>query len=162
MAINYHDGGGNNPYVPDFTNINVEPADLAEFADLLDGDVRALRDTWERLRSDFAALPDPNFPGEHAGDFNYATGYPAYGGSGGLSEARAFNRAYFLTVDAEWRLMRDLIKGLELLRDAARTIHDDYMASDAANADDLEGAFATYDRFSVIKALGEAGQQPTA
>lgn len=161
MAINYPDGGGNNPYVPDFTNLNVEPADLSEFADLLDGDVKAIKDTWERLQSDMASQPPPNFPGEHPVGFNHAAGYPEkiYDRSGGIYEAREFDRAYRRTVDAERMLVRDLIRGLEMLRDAARMIHDGYVASDAANVGNLEGTFAAYERSAVTEALGQPDQQ---
>jgi hypothetical protein len=155
MAINYHDGGSNSPYVPDFTNVNVEPADLAEFADLLDGDLLAIRDAWESMRNNPQFQSYPNFPGEHSGEFNYATGYPVYGGSDGILEAREFSAAYLRTLDAERRLMVDLIRGLETLRDAARMIHDGYISSDATNAGDLDDAFAAYERSSVIEALGD-------
>ena len=160
MAINYHDGGGDNPYTPDFTDINVEPADLAEFADLLDGDLQAIQDTWERLRSDVESQSYPNFPGTYPDSVSYPGGQPpeVHSGSDGIYEATQFAVAYLRTLDAEWRLMRDLIKGLETLRDAARMIHDGYLSSDAANANDLESAFAAYERSSVIEALGEPDQ----
>lgn len=150
MAINYHDGGGKDPYAPDFTNVHVVPADLAAFADLLDDDLRAIQGTWERLRSDMLSQPPPNFPGEHAGEFNYATGHPVHGSSGGIHEAREFRRAYFRTVDAEMKLMEDLIKGLMIIRDAAWEIHDGYVTSDETNATALEDAFAGYEPWRVI------------
>lgn len=156
MAINYHDGGGST-HRPD---LDVEPAHLAEFADLLDGDLIAIADAWEQWRGELDSQPDPNFPGEHGVGFGYANGYPEaiYDGSGGIHEARAFYRAYDRTLKAERDLMRDLITGLATLRDAARMIHDGYLASDAANADDLEGAFAAYERSAVIEALGQPDQ----
>lgn len=161
MAINYHDGGGNNPYVPDFTNISVVPEDLAEFADLLDGDLAAIKDTWEQVSSDLASQPPPNFPGEVAGSVSYASGYPQVldTGSGGLWEAGEFREAYFRTLKAREMLVEDLIRGLEILRDAARMIHDGYVVSDAANADNLTGGFAAYERSAVIEALDEPDER---
>lgn len=162
MAINYHDGGGNNPYVPDFTNINVVPGDLAEFAGLLDSDLKALSDTWTLLKGQLlteappsdAEPPrplDPNFAGAQSSD-----------SPDGILEARAFRRAYVRTVDAEVRLMEDLIKGLEILRDGARMIHDGYVTSDAANATAVEGAFTAYEPWSVVNAFRELTQPDPA
>ena len=149
MVINYHDGGGNDPYRPEFTRVSVEPADLADFADMLDRDIEALSETWSRIAEDFGRPPDtaaqsaidPNFPGE-PGD-----------GSGGLTEGTAFNEAYYRTFGAKILLIRDLFRGLRILRDVARDIHDSYLRTDAANASDVESPFAAYEQWQVIEAL---------
>lgn len=141
MAINYHDGGGNDPYSPDFTRIQVEPTDLAEFADLLDGDIRAIRETWERLWHD---MRDPNFPGTT----------PAQGTTG-IPEGAALSDAYYKTFRAHISLMRDLIRGLEVLRDAARDTHEAYLRTDAANAGDVADPFENYEPWQVTEAFRE-------
>jgi hypothetical protein len=162
MAVNVPDGGGDNPYAPNFTNLNVVPDDLAEFADLLDSDLKAIVDTWVRLQSDVDSQADPDFPGIPADGFTYVNGYrtSVYASPGGIYEAREFHSAYERTVLAKRLLMEDLIKGLETLRDAARKIHHGYVTSDAANADDLEGAFAAYERSAVVDAFHELDEQP--
>jgi hypothetical protein len=133
------------------------PEDLAQFADLLDDDLHAIRDTWERLRSEFDKVADPNFPGSSIIGVAYhadrAPG-PLYD-SDGIYEAKEFYKAYERTVMAERFLMEDVIKGLETLRDGARKIHDRYVDTDAANADDLEGAFALYKPWAVTEVFEE-------
>jgi hypothetical protein len=168
MAINYHDGGGNDPYTPDFTSIDVVPEDLAGFADLLDGDIAAINDTWARLKSEIG-LPDddheesssgdgrllnPNFPGQarYSSDDPFAPELTSHE-AGGILEGTQFGAAYGRTVLAELALMRDLIKGLKILRNAARDIHDGYVGVEAANADDVEDAFAGYEQWRVIEAF---------
>jgi hypothetical protein len=160
-AVNTPDGGGDNPYVPNFTDLNVVPDDLAEFADLLDADLKAIMDTWARLKSEIDSQADTDFPGIPADSVSYDGGYRVlvYTGPGGIYEAREFHGAYERTVLAKRLLMEDLIRGLETLRDAARRIHHGYVTSDAASADHLEGAFEAYDRSAVIDAFREPDEQ---
>jgi hypothetical protein len=151
-------GGGGSRYLPYFSDIDVVPGDLAHFADLVEGDLGALRDAWNNAKRDMEGQPSPNFPGEYAQTFHYASGYPelAYDGDAGIQDGREFYRAYFLTLGAELALMEDVMRGLETLSQAARMIHNDYLASDASNASSMEGAFAVYEESSVLHALGEA------
>jgi hypothetical protein len=153
-----YEGEPRSPYSPAFLNVDVEPQSLAHFAELVNGDVGALRDAWNAAKGDMEGGADPNFPGKYSREFHYGNGYPelAYEGDGGIREGQAFYRAYFLTLGAEQSLMNDMLLGLETLREAARMIHNDYMETDASNAASVEGAFAAYERSSVLHALGVA------
>jgi hypothetical protein len=145
------------PYTPVFQDVFVVPEDLAQFAELVNGDLGALRDAWNRAQQDMNGN-DPNFPGQYARGYSYSSGYPelAHEGDGGMLEGREFYRAYFLTLGAEISLMEDVLRGLDTLRAAAEMIHNAYRASDASNAGSMENAFAAYERSSVLHWLGEA------
>lgn len=153
-----YEGEPQSPYAPAFLNVDVEPQSLAHFAELVNGDLGALRNAWNNARADMDSGPDPNFPGKYGREFHYGNGYPelAYDGDDGIQEGKAFYRAYFLTLGAEISLMEDMLRGLETLREAARMIHNDYLETDSSNAASVEGAFAAYERSSVLHALGEA------
>lgn len=154
-----YEGEPPGPYTPDYGDtVFVEPQSLDEFANLLIGDRGALLDAWNNARADMESGPGPNFPGKYSREFHYASGYPelAYEGDGGIQEGQAFYRAYFLTLGAEISLMEDMFRGLDTLAQAARMIHNDYLRSDASNAASVEGAFAAYERSSVLRELGEA------
>ena len=150
MVVNYHDGGGNDPYRPDFTRVSVEPADLAEFADMLDHDIDALLETWDRLIDDLGLPSGPDEPTTAA--YPNFRGEPG-DGTGGLTEGAAFGKAYTGTFFAKLLLMRDLVRGLQILRDTAREIHESYVRTDAANASDVKNPFAAYEQWQVIEAL---------
>jgi hypothetical protein len=154
-----YEGEPQDPYRPQYpAEVRVEPQSLADFAHKVTGDLGALQDAWNNAKADMENQPSPNFPGEYAQTFHYASGYPelAYNGDAGIREGRAFYQAYFRTVGAELALMRDMMLGLETLRRAAEMIHTGYFASDAANAGSVEETFAAYERSSVLYALGEA------
>jgi hypothetical protein len=153
-----YEGEPRSPYTPAFLNVDVEPQSLAHFAELVNGDLGALRDAWNNAKADMDGGPDPNFPGKYAQEFHYGNGYPelAYNGDDGIQEGKAFYNAYFRTLGAEMSLMQDMLRGLETLAQAATMIHNDYLETDSSNSSSMEGAFAAYDRSSVLHALGEA------
>jgi hypothetical protein len=153
-----YEGEPADPYTPVFLNVDVEPQSLAHFAELINGDRGALLNAWNAAKADMEGGADPNFPGKYSREFHYGNGYPelAYEGDGGIREGQAFYRAYFQTIGAEMSLMTDMLQGLETLRAAARMIHDDYLETDSSNAASVEGAFAAYERSSVLHALGES------
>jgi asparagine N-glycosylation enzyme membrane subunit Stt3 len=155
-------GGGGNPYAPAFTDVEVVPEDLAHFARLVQSDLGAIQAAWNNLRTDMENGENPNFPGGHGNDVSYANGYPEVldNASPGIYEGQEFNRAYFLTLGAERMLMDDVVKGHEILYQAATMIHNDYLATDAGSAGGLEGAFAAYEETSVIDALDRAATPP--
>lgn len=153
-----YEGEPRDPYTPVFLQVDVEPQSLEHFANLVNGDRGALSDAWNRAKAEIENGPSPNFPGRYPREFHYGSGYPelAYEGDDGIQEGKAFYRAYFMTVGAELSLMTDMLKGLQTLEQAARMIHNDYINSDSTNAASVEGAFAAYERSSVLHALGEA------
>lgn len=156
MAL--YEGEPRSPYEPYFRNVDVEPQSLAHFAELVEGDLGALRNAWNAAKADMEQGGDPNFPGKYTRTFSYGSGYPelAYEGDDGIQEGKAFYRAYFMTLGAEVALMQDMMRGLETLAQAARMIHNDYQETDASNAAGVENPFAAYDRSSVLHALGQA------
>lgn len=156
MAL--YEGERRTPYPPAFQNVEVEPESLAHFAQLINDDIGVLRNAWNAAKSEMDGGSDPNFPGQYSQTFHYGRGYPelAYQGDDGIQEGKAFYSAYFLTLGAERSLMEDMLRGLETLEQAARMIHNDYLETDASNAAGVEGAFAAYERSSVLYALGEA------
>ncbi|MPZ27565.1 MAG: hypothetical protein GEV12_14445 [Micromonosporaceae bacterium] len=124
---------------PQFRDVDVVPADLSQFAQLVAGDQDALRVAAQAAVDE---LPPqlPNLPGgAAAGD--------------GMPEGAAFLRAYFLTFAAQLALLDDALLGLAALWEGADRIHADYLASDVGSGGSFQSAFAAYDRSSVERAF---------
>lgn len=124
---------------PQFRDVDVVPADLSEFAQLVGGDQAALQVAGQAAVDD---LPPglPNLPG-------------STGPGDGMPEGAGFLRAYFLTLGAQLALLDDTLRGLATLRDGADRIHTAYLATDLGSQGTLESAFAGYDRAAVQAAF---------